>query len=1815
MNEHPSDPTIESTTLVDLLRWRALRQPDQRAYTFLVDGETEEVHLTYQELDRQARAIGAQLQDLGAVGERALLLYPPGLEYIAGFFGCLYTGAIAVPAYPPDPTRLNRTLPRLRAIVNDAQPLVVLTTSPILAMAEALLAQDSDFQSMHWVATDSVVSDPSTGGSTGSPHRSGQALAEEWEDSGVSGDTLAFLQYTSGSTAAPRGVMLTHNNLLHNSALIHGCFGLTPDSRGVIWLPPYHDMGLIGGILQPLYGGFPVTLMSPIDFLKRPFRWLQAISCYKGTTSGGPNFAYDLCVRKITPEQRATLNLSSWDLAFNGAEPVRHDTMERFAAAFESCGFRKEAFYPCYGLAEATLIVSGGLKAAPPVVQTVNDTALGQNRVETVASTHADARTLVGCGHTLTDQEIAIANPDTLHQCPPGQVGEIWVSGPSVAQGYWNRPEATAEAFQAYLADTGEGPFLCTGDLGFLQNGELFIAGRRKDLIIIRGRNHYPQDIERTVEQSHPALRPGCGAAFSVEVAGEERLVVAQEIRHQTTDLDLNEVVQIIRQAVAEEHELQVYGVLLLQARSIPKTSSGKIQRHACRAGFLSDSLDVVAKSTLDVDVPPAEAPPTQPEESFIRKALTVVDEPAMRHSLLTLYLQEQAARALRLAPSQVDTEQPLSTLGLDSLMAIEIAHKVEASLGVPLPMADLLQGPSISELASQILPRFEESPATPPARIVPLQEPTAEHPLSRGQRAMWFLHRLAPESAAYNIASAVQIGGELDIPALQRAFQKLVDRHPSLRTTFPVPHGEPIQHIHDQVEVCFQLEDASTCSEASLSERLVEEAHRPFDLEQGPLLRVHLFSRSAQEHIFLLVVHHIVADFWSLAVLVRELGTLYQAEQVGAPTSLPPLTLQYFDYTRWQADMLTGPEGERLWAYWQQQLSGELPVLDLPTDRPRPAVQTYRGASQALRLSAELTEGLKALSRTHGATLYMTLLAVFQALLHRYTGQEDILIGSPTAGRNGAELAGLVGYFINPVVLRADSSGNPPFAEFLDRIRQTVLDAFAHQDYPFDLLVERLQPKRDPGRSPVFQVWFVLQQSPISEMAGLAPFALGEAGARMDVGGLSLESVALEQRTAQFDLALAAAETADGLGVSLQYNSDLFEAATIRRMLGHFQSLLEGIVAQAEQRLSDLPLLTEAERQQLLEAWNDTQADYPREICLHQLFENQAERTPDGVAAVFEDQQPTYRELNRRANQLAHYLRKLGVGPETLVGIYMERSLEMIVGLLGTLKCGGTYVPLDPDHPQERIALLLKDAQTPVLLTQERLLEGLTGHGAQTVCVDTDWGAITRQSEANPASLVSSESLAYVIYTSGSTGKPKGVQISHRAVVNFLNSMRHQPGLTDRDVLLSVTTLSFDIAGLELFLPLSVGASVVLVNHEVATDGVQLAARLTNSGATVMQATPATWRLLLESGWPGSRRLKILCGGEAFPRELANQLVEKGAALWNMYGPTESTIWSAIHPLEAGDGPVSIGRPIANTQIYLLDACLQPVPVGVPGELYIGGDGLARGYFNRPSLTAEKFIPNPFSDEPGSRLYRTGDLARYRPDGHIEFLGRIDHQMKIRGFRIELGEIEAALSQHPTVRETVVVAREDAPGDKRLVAYVVPKQEPAPTVSELRRFLKGKLPDYMVPSNFVMLDVLPLTPNGKVDRRALPSPQGLRPELEVVYATPKTELERHIAAVWQEVLKVEKVGAHDNFFELGGHSLLMARIHGQLQGESFGKELSMVELFQYPTVHSLAKHLSQAQIEQLSLQSSRERVEIRSARRASMSQQRQRRRKSRSTK
>ena len=1101
--------------------------------------------------------------------------------------------------------------------------------------------------------------------------------------------------------------------------------------------------------------------------------------------------------------------------------------------------------------------------------------------------------------------------------------------------------------------------------------------------------------------------------------------------------------------------------------------------------------------------------------------------------------------------------------LGGHSLLATQLISRIRDTFAVEWPVHCLFESPTIEALSKYLEAARCQNHLQPPPPLQPVSR-SQQLLLSFAQQRLWFLDQLETQSTTYNMLTALRLIGPLQVAVLERSIAEIVRRHEALRTTFPMVNGTPVQVIAPALTMTMSVRDWQHLPEVKQSievqQLATEESQQPFDLTVGSLMRVTLLRLGKESHVLLLTVHHIVTDGWSMEIFVQELSTLYQAFSTEDRSPLPELPIQYADFAHWQRQWLQGEVLESQLAYWKQQLAGAPPLLQLPTDRPRPLVQTFRGRTEHFQLNSNLTKKLKLLSQRLGATLFMTLLAAFATLLSYYSGQEDIIVGSGIANRNRSEIEPLIGFFVNILVLRINLQGNPTFPELLAQVRQVALDAYAHQDLPFEKLVEELRPERKLNHSPLFQVAFFLQNMPRE---------------KLELPDLSIIPWELENRTAKFDLTLSMLELESGLRGSWEYNSDLFDAATIARMTEHFQTLLAAIVVNPEQNLSALPLLTETEHNQLLVEWNDTQTEYPQDKCIHQLFEAQVERTPEAVAVVFEDQSLKYGELNCRANQLAHHLQAWGVGPEVLVGICIDRSLEMIVGLLAILKAGGAYLPLEPAHPKERLAYIISDAQVSLLLTTEALGAGLPEHEASVVCLDTDWELISQQSERNLTSGVKSDNLAYVIYTSASTGRPKGVQIHHYSLVNFLNSMRLSPGLTAQDILLAITTISFDIAVLELYLPLIVGAKVVLATREDASEGSKLLSMLVNSGATVMQGTPATWGLLLAAGWSGSDRLKVLCGGETLTRELANQLLAKSTSVWNLYGPTETSIWSTAYQVKSQDGSVCIGKPIANTQIYLLNSHRKPVPIGVPGELHIGGAGLARGYLNRPELTKEKFIPNPFSKEPSARLYKTGDLARYLPNGNIEFLDRLDHQVKIRGFRIELGEVESALAQHPAVQQTVVIVREYLPDDKRLVAYVVPN-ETTLTHNQLRCFLKEKLPHHLVPSTFVLLNTLPLNPNGKVDRHTLPAPERIGQELAENFVAPRDELELQLAQIWEQVLGTYPVGVRNDFFNLGGHSLLAVNLFVQIE-HKLGVDLPVATLFQAPTIEQLARLLRQS--------------------------------------
>jgi amino acid adenylation domain-containing protein/non-ribosomal peptide synthase protein (TIGR01720 family) len=1308
---------------------------------------------------------------------------------------------------------------------------------------------------------------------------------------------------------------------------------------------------------------------------------------------------------------------------------------------------------------------------------------------------------------------------------PVGVPGELHIGGAGVGRGYLDRTQLTAESFvpNPFSAEPGARLYK-TGDLvRYLPDGNVEFLGRIDHQVKVRG--------------------------FRIEL-GEIEAVLKDHG-------DVQEAVVLAREDLPGDRRLVAYvvpdGEVLPNLNELRAYVKQKLPAYMVPSAFVTlEALPLLPNAKVNRDALPAPDGTGQDSGARFVAPRTPVEE-----LLADIWTQVLYA-------DRVGVRDNFFELGGHSLLATQLISRVRDAFRIELPVRAIFEQPVLAGLAQEVEAALRTGPglSAPPLERVPRE---AELPLSFGQQRLWFLDRLEPNSASYNISDVLRIRGPLNLAVLEKTLNEIVGRHEVLRTAFPTVDGEAAQVIAPELRIPLPVADLSGLTqaerEAEVRQLAMRQAQRPFDLAEGPLLRAQLLRLSEEEHVACLTMHHIVSDAWSTGVLTKEIAALYRAFSENEPSPLSDLPVQYADFAHWQREWLQGEALESQLSYWKQQLQGGPSVLALPTDRPRPAVQTFRGARQPLELPSELSESLEALSRSEGATLFMTLLAAFQTLLHRYTGEDDISVGTPIANRNRAEVEGLIGFFVNTLVMRTDLSGDPTFRDLVRRVREMALGAYAHQDLPFEKLVDELQPRRNLSHSPLFQVMFTLQN------------ARREA---LELPNLMLQPLDIESESAKFDLTLFMVKGEDGLRGSLEYNTDLFDDATISRMLEHFRTLLEGTVVNPDLRISELPLLTGHEQRQLLIDWNDTAAPCPDDATFTELFAAQVERSPGAIAVAFGDETLTYRDLNRRANQLGHYLQKLGVASDTLVGVCLERSLETVVGLLGVLKAGGAYVPLDAAYPTTRLAFMIEDAQVPVLLTVERLVETLPTNGAQVICLDTDWQIVAQERDENPVNGAGPDDLAYVIYTSGSTGKPKGAMILHRGLVNYLTWCQRMYPVAAGQGAPVHSSISFDLTITGLFAPLLAGRTVRLVPEGPGIELLSTALR-NESDYSLVKITPAHLELLSHQLSPeeaAGRTRAFIIGGENL---LAEKIVfwqdaAPDTLLVNEYGPTETVVGCCVYtvaPNERRTGSVPIGRPIINTQHYVLDKHMQPVPIGIPGELYIGGAGVGRGYLNRPELTSDCFVSNPFGDQSDDCLYKTGDLVRYLPDGNIEFLGRIDQQVKVRGFRIELGEIEAALHQHPAVEKAAVLAREDRPGAKRLVAYVVPKGDDSPTVTGLRQFLTETLPDYMVPATFVTLEALPLTPNGKVDREALPAPEQTRPDLESAYVAPRTRGESTLTDIWASVLGVERIGVRDNFFELGGDSILVIQVIAR--ANQAGLKLSPRQLFQHPTVSELA--------------------------------------------
>ncbi|GCF10053.1 non-ribosomal peptide synthetase/type I polyketide synthase [Dictyobacter arantiisoli] len=1701
-----------------LFEMQAIHSPDSVAVSF------EETALTYEELDQRANQLAHYLQDQGVGPDTHVGVFlERSVHMIIALLGVLKAGGTYVPLDPSYPQE------RIAFILEDAQVVAILTQEYLLSK----LPQ----QSATAICLSAIASKMNT-----------YPAAHLYVS--ISPENLAYVIYTSGSTGRPKGAMNTHAGVCNRLLWMQDAYQLTSSDR-VLQKTPFSFDVSVWEFFWPLLTGACLVIAKPEGH--RDNAYLRMLITEQSITT--LHFVPSMLQAFLNEPLRSSCQ--SVRRVISSGEALSADIQKQFFACLNA------ELHNLYGPTEAAIDVTYWMCQCDS--QTAN----------------------VPIGKPIANMQVYLLDRH-MDPVPTWVPGELYIGGVGLARGYQNLPGLTAEKFIPDPFSTKPGARLYqTGDLArYLPDGSIEYLGRIDHQVKIRGFRIEPGEIE-AVLQEHAALQDVV-VVTREDATGSPQLiayVVPQEGQVPTFD-ELSTTVR----AYLPEYMLPSMFMIL---DALPLTSNGKVDRRALPD--VTSKLPDVAESYV--------APRTVVEEEVAKIWADIlgVDQIGIYdnffalggHSLHLIQIRSRLQQTFQIELSMQSLVEIRNVIDLTHLLARQEAEPGQIERVAQIvkrirEMSDqekraLLQekrqgrdrvdtvnasnatGFSSEDLEllaylldEEGIERHQRPAITPQPRHDSL-------PLSFAQEQMWLLDQLDPGNSVYIVPFAFRLTGVLQVSALEQSLNEIVRRHEILRTTFPAREGRVVQLISSPSpmplkRVNFEhIPDAE--QEARVTQYVQEEMQRPFDFAHGPLLRANLIRLHEQDHIFVIIAHHIISDAWSLGIFVHEIVTLYPAFSRMESLPLPPLPLQYADYAIWQRSWWQGDVRQAELTYWKEQLAGAPPVLMLPTDHSRPAVQTSHGATSSFTLPLALLNALRTLSQQEGVTMFMTLLAAFQALLFRYTGQDDIVIGSPISNRDLVEIEPLIGVFINTLVFRTSLAGNPTFQQLLHRVKKVASGAYAHQHMPFEQLVEELEVERDPGRTPLIQAMFVHQSAPFES------FTLPE---------LVLHPFTVNSGTAKFDLTLYLEESTQGLNGSVEYNTDLFEATTITRLISHLSTLLTNIVATPQRQISDLSVLTQAELHQMLREWNNTGETHSGGTVIHELFERQVERTPHALAVTFGDDQLTYLELNQRANQLAHYLQRLGVGPEVLVGICMSRSLDLMVSILGVLKAGGAYVPLDLAYPSERLTFMLEHSQAAVLLTQQQI-EKFSVPGLRMICLNDIQDKLARESENNPVSGVMAGNLAYVIYTSGSTGKPKGTMIPHGGLVNYLTWCVATYDVAQGQGAPVHSSIGFDLTITSLFSPLIAGKSVVLLSEEPGGEALRRAL-CARKDFSLVKVTPAhleilTQQLSVEQAQESTRALII--GGEALHGEdlvfWQNDLPD--VRLINEYGPTETVVGCCVYEVSARvriSGAVPIGRPIANTQIYLFDQYLQPVPIGVYGELYIGGAGVARGYLNAPDLTADRFIPHPFGDVAGARLYRTGDLACYRPDGNIEFLGRIDHQVKLRGFRIELDEIEAVLSQHPDLVGAVAVVREDRPDDKRLVAYVAVRQGATPSVDGLRQFLAERLPDYMLPSTFVLLDTFPLTSHGKVDRVALPLPDGARPVLENEFILPRTSIEQALVGIWKEILGVDQVGVNDNFFSLGGDSILCIQIaaHAAQAGLYFNPR----QLFQYPTIATLSE-------------------------------------------
>ncbi|MGX6999429.1 amino acid adenylation domain-containing protein [Caballeronia sp. KNU42] len=1718
------------------MRLRSLALERPRALALITIDAAGETQYDYAELDRRAVCVAAHFGKQGAAGERALLLMDSGIDYVSAFFGCLYAGVVAVPVYPPESKR-EQHLARLRGIAQDAGVRYVLTTSALqerFADQYGELAPDAEI-----IAVDTLCA-------TTAP-----AVSHAYTLHDVQPSDIAFLQYTSGSTGTPKGVMVSHGNLIANEIAIKAGLGVQSDDVFVSWLPLYHDMGLIGSLLQPVFSGIPLVLMSPQYFLERPLRWLQAIARHRGTISGAPDFAYRLCAERLRDSAVAELDLSSWRLAFSGSEPVRRDTLDAFVARFAPAGFDAAALYACYGLAEATLFVTGGRRGAGLISARFESDALSAARVA-VAPENEPGTILVACGSPQPGHVIEIVDPENGQTLAGGQIGEIHVRGPSVAHGYWQRADASASTFRA----DGATHWLRTGDLGFIHDGQLYIAGRCKDLIIVRGKNLYPQDIEQAVEARCEFVRKGRVIAFAADMDGAEGPALALEIapmmKKRFTAADI--VAQLNRCVFDACGDVPVV-VVLLNPAALPKTSSGKLQRAATRQGWLDRTLDAYAlweRGHFLWGAASGETPQQAPLNGLEKELAALWSE------VLDLEI--------------VTRDAHFFASGGSSLTAARLAARISQHWRRPFEIGQVFEFPTLAAMA-QSLSQLLEKPECESVDTIPLER-SDELVVSHAQQRQLFAWQLDPQSRAYHVAAGIRLRGQLDIDALRRSFDILVERHAALRTSFVEAPGSVhvyVPQIHPATPLDWMRVDL--LDEAFIEDTLGKLAQRfaaePFDLAQGPVLRVGLVRYADNEHLLLLALHHIATDGWSMQIIVDEFAAHYRAAVTGTAAAIAAPLVGYADYAAWQHRWLDGSEAQRQLDYWRNELGGEAPALALPFDRSPAAVNGSRAAARMqFTLPANLAGRVRDAARRHGATPFIVLLAAYHAWLYRVTGQADIRTGVPVANRQRPETHGVVGFFTNTIVLRSVCTASLSVSGLLAVLRRAAIEGQVHQALPFDVLVERLNPARDAQGLPLFETTF--------------NYLADDYPALERLPGLTASRYDIEEAHVKVPLALDLRESREGgMRAYLTYASDLFDARSVERMAAQYRRVVEAFAVAllsddpaADSALAALDLLDPEERARVAVASQGSKTN-PSGEPVHVRVAHHARAQPDMPALIDGEKRLNYRELDQRAQRIACWLLDHGLRAGQAVAIVADRSAAFVVAMLGVLKAGGAYVPLDAANPPQRLEQTLRGCGARfVLWEKEQTGLALDGPQRQTT-IDQAQEHAHALSRELPT--VDSREAAYVIYTSGSSGTPKGVVVPHAAMSNYVEAVLDRLALPPRSTFAMVSTVAADLGHTVLFGALVSGGTLHLIDRDTSLDADRFARYMNENSINVLKIVPGHLSALLQAQNAADvlPAHTLVLGGEATAWPLLEKIrsLKPSCRVINHYGPTETTVGiltqDAAHA-DASAATLPLGLPLANMSTWVLDAHMNPVDAGEIGELYLGGAGVARGYLGRPGMTAERFVPDPFVA--GGRLYRSGDRARRLTGGAIEYLGRIDDQVKIRGYRVEPGEIAARLRALDSVLDAAVIV--SAAG--RLAGFATARPGCDLDTALLKKQLAAVLPDYMVPSSLRVLDALPLNRNGKLDRQALGELARTATRTGgSVGRVPQGATEITLAAIWADLLGLAEkphgnsILRDDNFFALGGHSLSAMRMLSRVRA-AWSIELPLRAVFTAPTLQAL---------------------------------------------